>query len=61
MHDAESRSTERAQVELLLSHPEIIALVSSDNPAALAVLRRIADTLDIRRDGAELSIRAAIA
>jgi ribosomal protein S18 acetylase RimI-like enzyme len=40
---------------------EIIALVSSDNPAALAVLRRIADTLDIRRDGAELSIRAAIA
>ena len=25
MHDAESRSTERAQVELLLSHPEIIA------------------------------------
>ena len=40
---------------------EIIALVSSDNPAALAVLRRIADTLDIRRDGADLSIRAAIA
>jgi ribosomal protein S18 acetylase RimI-like enzyme len=40
---------------------EIIALVSSDNPAALAVLRRIADTLDIRRNGAELSIRAAIA
>jgi ribosomal protein S18 acetylase RimI-like enzyme len=40
---------------------EIIALVSSDNPAALAVLRRIADTLDIRRDGAELSIRAAVA
>jgi len=40
---------------------EITALVASDNPAALAVLRRIANALDIRLDGPELSIRAAIA
>jgi ribosomal protein S18 acetylase RimI-like enzyme len=40
---------------------EIIALVSSDNPAAIAVLRRIANALDIRFDGPDLSIRAAIA
>ncbi|HXY16720.1 MAG TPA: GNAT family N-acetyltransferase [Gaiellaceae bacterium] len=40
---------------------EITALVSSDNPAAVAVLRRIASALDIRLDGPELSIRAAIA
>ena len=39
---------------------EITALVSSDNPAALALLRRIANVLDIRFDGPELSIRAAI-
>jgi ribosomal protein S18 acetylase RimI-like enzyme len=40
---------------------EIIALVSSDNPAAVAVLRRIANLFDVRLDGPELSIRAAIA
>jgi ribosomal protein S18 acetylase RimI-like enzyme len=40
---------------------EITALVASDNPAAVAVLRRIASALDIRLDGPELSIRAAIA
>ena len=40
---------------------EITALVSSDNPAALALLRRIANVFDIRRAGPELSIRAAIA
>ncbi len=40
---------------------EITALVSSDNPAAVAVLRRIANVLDIRLEGPELSIRAAIA
>ena len=39
---------------------EITALVSRDNPAALALLRRIANVLDIRFDGPELSIRAAI-
>ncbi len=40
---------------------EITALVSSDNPASVALLRRIAGVLDIRREGPELSIRAAIA
>src|SRR6266545_3981408 len=39
---------------------EITALVSSDNPASVALLRRIAGVLDIRREGPELSIRAAI-
>ena len=39
---------------------EITALVARDNPAALALLRRIANVLDIRFDGPELSIRAAI-
>jgi ribosomal protein S18 acetylase RimI-like enzyme len=40
---------------------EITALASSDNPAALALLRRIADVVDVRFEGPELSIRAAIA
>ena len=40
---------------------EITALVASDNPAALALLRRIANVLDISLEGPELSIRAAIA
>lgn len=37
------------------------AIVTSDNPAALALLRRAVDALDIRFDGPELAIRAAIA
>jgi ribosomal protein S18 acetylase RimI-like enzyme len=40
---------------------EITALVSSDNPPAVAMLRRIAGVLDIRREGPELSIRVALA
>ena len=40
---------------------EITALASSDNPAAVALLRRTARVLDIRLEGPELSIRAAIA
>ncbi len=40
---------------------EITALASSDNPAAVALLRRTAKVLDIRLEGPELSIRAAIA
>ena len=40
---------------------EITALVSSDNPAAVALLRRIANVIEARLDGPELSIRAAIA
>ena len=39
---------------------EITALVSSDNPAALALLRRILNVVDIRFEGPELSIRAAL-
>ena len=40
---------------------EIAAFVSSDNPAAVALLRRIANVFDIRLEGLERSIRAAIA
>jgi ribosomal protein S18 acetylase RimI-like enzyme len=40
---------------------EITALVASDNRAAIALLRRILDVLDIRLRGPELAIRAAIA
>jgi ribosomal protein S18 acetylase RimI-like enzyme len=40
---------------------EITALVSSDNPAAVTLVRRIANVLHVRREGSELSIRAAIA
>jgi ribosomal protein S18 acetylase RimI-like enzyme len=39
---------------------EITALVSGDNPAAVALLRRTLDTLDISLEGPELWIRAAI-
>lgn len=40
---------------------EVTALVSSDNPAAVALLRSILSALDIRFEGPELSIRAALA
>jgi ribosomal protein S18 acetylase RimI-like enzyme len=40
---------------------EVTALVASDNPAAVALLRRTLTALDIRFEGAELSVRAAIA
>jgi ribosomal protein S18 acetylase RimI-like enzyme len=40
---------------------EITALVSSDNPAALALLRRTLSVLDIRLEGPEYWIRAAVA
>jgi ribosomal protein S18 acetylase RimI-like enzyme len=40
---------------------EITALASSDNPAALALIRRTANVVDVRLEGPELSIRAAIA
>jgi len=40
---------------------EITALVSSDNPAAVAVLRRIVNALAVSFEGPELWIRAAIA
>src|SRR5436305_540401 len=40
---------------------EITALTSPDNPAALALVRRIARVVDVRFEGPELSIRAAIA
>ena len=39
---------------------EVTALVASDNPAALALLRRILNVLDVRLDGPELWIRAAL-
>lgn len=40
---------------------EITALTSSDNPAALALLRRTTSVLDITFEGPALSVRAAIA
>jgi protein lysine acetyltransferase len=40
---------------------EITALASSDNRAAVAVLKRIGNVLDVSLEGPELSIRAAIA
>jgi len=39
---------------------EITALVSSDNPAALALLRRVLRVLDIRFEGADRAVRAAL-
>ena len=39
---------------------EITALVSSNNPAAVALIRRIAGVLAISFEGRELAIRAAI-
>jgi acetate---CoA ligase (ADP-forming) len=40
---------------------EITALTSPDNPAALALVKRIARVVDVCFEGPELSIRAAIA
>src|SRR3954468_14836937 len=40
---------------------EITARASSDNPAAVKLVKRIAQVRDIRLEGPELSIRAAIA
>ena len=40
---------------------EITALVSADNPAAVAVLRRVVGALEIRFEGAALSIRGRLA
>lgn len=39
---------------------EITALVASDNRAAMALLRRVLRVLDVRFEGPELSIRAAL-
>jgi len=40
---------------------EITALASSENPAALALMRRTSNVVDVHFEGPELSIRAAIA
>jgi ribosomal protein S18 acetylase RimI-like enzyme len=40
---------------------EVTALVASDNRAALALLRRLLAAFEVRLEGRELSIRAAIA
>jgi ribosomal protein S18 acetylase RimI-like enzyme len=40
---------------------EITGLVSTDNPAALGVLRRLLGRLEVSFEGAELSIRAVLA
>ena len=40
---------------------EVTALVASDNEAALSLLRRVLDRLEIRFEGPELAIRAALA
>jgi ribosomal protein S18 acetylase RimI-like enzyme len=40
---------------------EVTALVASDNTAAVSLLRRVLDRLDVRFEGSELAIRAALA
>ena len=40
---------------------EITALVASDNAAAVSLLRRVLGKLDVRFEGPELTIRAALA
>ena len=45
----------------LVGITEITALTSPDNPAALALVKRIARVVDVCFEGPELSIRAAIA
>ena len=39
---------------------QVVALVTSDNPAAVALLRRIVDALEIRFEGPQLEIRALL-
>jgi RimJ/RimL family protein N-acetyltransferase len=45
----------------LVGITEITALTSPDNPAALALVRRIARVVDVSFDGPDLAVRAAIA
>ena len=40
---------------------EVTALVASDNTAAVSLLRRVLDRLDVRFEGPELAISAALA
>jgi ribosomal protein S18 acetylase RimI-like enzyme len=40
---------------------EITSLVSSENPAAMKLLRRVLGRLDVSFEGTELSVRAALA
>ena len=40
---------------------QVTALTAGDNRAALALLKRVADVLDVRFDGPDLLVRAAIA
>jgi len=40
---------------------EVTALVASDNAAAASLLRRVLDRLEVRFEGPELAIRAALA
>ena len=40
---------------------EVTALVSSDNQAAMSLLRRLLSELEVRFEGPELSVRAALA
>jgi ribosomal protein S18 acetylase RimI-like enzyme len=39
---------------------EVTALVRDDNPAALAVLRRVLGRLEVRFDGPEIFVRALL-
>ena len=39
---------------------QVVALVTSDNPAAVALLRRIVEALEIRFEGPQLEIRALL-
>jgi ribosomal protein S18 acetylase RimI-like enzyme len=39
---------------------QVVALVTSDNPAAVALLRRIVEALEVRFEGPQLEIRALL-
>lgn len=65
--DYQGRGIGSALTSLLLADAraagitEVTALVSSDNPAAVALLRRLSTRLEIRFEGPELAVRAALA
>ena len=64
--DYQARGIGSALVELLVADAraaricEVTALVRSDNPAALAVLRRVLGRLDVKLEGPELLVRAPL-
>ena len=64
--DYQARGIGSALTELLVADAsaagicEVTALVASDNPAALALLRRVLGRLEVRLEGPELVVRAQL-